>query len=84
MEIVLRKWGNSTVVVLPPVLLKALDLAAGQPMTLNVTSSGQITLSSRRNKYTLEKLVAMCDTAASKPADLALWDTAKPIGNEHW
>ncbi len=53
-------------------------------MTLNVTSSGQITLSSRRNKYTLEKLVAMCDTAASKPADLALWDTAKPIGNEHW
>jgi antitoxin ChpS len=83
MEIVLRKWGNSTVAVLPPVLLKALDLAAGQAMTLNVTSSGQITLSSRCI-YTLEKLVTMCDAAASKPADLALWDTAKPIGNESW
>jgi len=84
MKTILHKWGNSTVVVLPPALIKALDLVAGQPLELQVSSSGQIILSKTRSKYTLEKLIAMCDTTAPKPADLALWDTAKPAGGECW
>ncbi|WP_417277420.1 AbrB/MazE/SpoVT family DNA-binding domain-containing protein [Castellaniella sp.] len=83
METILHKWGNSAVVILPPALLKALDLAAGQPMELQVSSSGQIILSKTR-QYTLEKLIAMCDTTAPKPADLALWSAAKPVGGECW
>lgn len=82
-EIILRKYGNSTVVVLPPALLKELRLVAGQLMTLNVTHDGTIILS-RRRKFTLDELIAMCDTAAPVPPDLPLWEAAKPVGGELW
>ena len=83
MEIVLRKYGNSTVAVLPPAVLKDLGLAAGQPMTLSTTDDGGIVLV-RKRKYALADLIARCDSKASPPADLALWDTAPPAGNEVW
>lgn len=83
MEIVLRKYGNSTVAVLPPAVLKDLGLAAGQPMTLSTTDDGGIMLV-RKRKYTLADLIARCDFKAAPPADLALWDTAAPAGNEVW
>ena len=50
MEIVLRKYGNSTVAVLPPPVLKDLGLAAGQAMTLDTTPDGRIVLA-RKRKY---------------------------------
>ncbi len=83
MEITLRKYGNSTVVVLPPALLKELDIAAGQPMTLDTTADGKIVLS-KKNKYTLDRLVAQCDMRAPKAPDIEIWDTTKAIGNELW
>jgi antitoxin ChpS len=64
MEVILRKYGNSTVAVLPPAVLKDLGLSAGQAMSLDTT--GQ------------------CDRKAPPPADLALWDTAKSVGQEVW
>lgn len=82
-EIILRKHGNSTVAVLPPPLLKDLGLSAGQSMTLNTTADGKIVLA-RKRKYTLADLVAQCDPKAPPPADLELWDAAKPIGQEVW
>jgi antitoxin ChpS len=81
MEVVLRKYGNSTVAVLPPAVLKDLGLAAGQSMTLETTSDGKITLAPKR-KYTLANLLAQCDPKAAPPADLALWDRAGPVGQE--
>lgn len=83
MEITLRKYGNSTVAVLPPAPLKELDIAAGQLMTLGTTNDGKIILSKKR-KYTLADLVAQCDTRASKPADIEGWDASKPVGGEVW
>ncbi len=83
MEITLRKYGNSTVVVLPPALLKELDIAAGQPMTLDTTTDGKIVLS-KKTKYTLEDLVAQCDMRAPKASDIEIWDAAKAIGTELW
>lgn len=82
-EIVLRKYGNSTVAVLPPALLKDLGLSAGQHMTLATTDQGQIVLT-RKRKYILSDLIAQCDPKAPPPADLALWDTARPVGQEVW
>jgi antitoxin ChpS len=81
MEVVLRKYGNSTVAVLPPAVLKDLGLAAGQSMTLETTGDGKITLAPRR-KYTLADLIAQCDPRAAPPADLALWDRTGPVGQE--
>lgn len=83
MEIVLRKYGNSTVAVLPPPVLKDLGLAAGLSMTLETTGDGKIVLA-RKRKYRLADLVAQCDLKAPPPADLAQWETTKPVGREVW
>ena len=83
MEVVLRKYGNSTVLALPPAVLKHLRLKAGQAMTLDTTPDGRITLAPKR-RYTLAGLVAQCDPKAAPPADLAPWDNARPVGKETW
>ncbi len=83
MEVVLRKYGNSTVLPFPPALLKHLGLKAGQLMSLDIAPNGAITLTPKQ-KYTLEALIAQCDLKAAPPKDLALWDIAKPEGNELW
>ena len=83
MEVVLRKYGNSTVLALPPAVLKDLRLKAGQAMTLDSTPDGRITLAPKR-RYTLADLIAQCDPKAAPPADLALWDNARPVGQEAW
>ncbi|MFZ8887143.1 MAG: AbrB/MazE/SpoVT family DNA-binding domain-containing protein [Steroidobacteraceae bacterium] len=83
MEVILRKYGNSTVAVLPPAVLRDLGLSAGQIMTLATTEEGAIVLA-RKRKFVLKHLIAQCDPAAAPPADLALWDAAKPTGREVW
>lgn len=81
MEVVLRKYGNSTVIALPPSVLRDLRLKAGQAMTLDSTPDGRITLAPKR-RYTLAALLAQCDPNAAPPADLVLWDNAGPVGQE--
>ena len=83
MEVVLRKYGNSTVMALPPGLLKNLGLKAGQAMTIDATPDGRMSLTPVR-RYSLVKLIAQCDLKAAPPADLALWDHAQPVGQEVW
>ena len=80
MEVVLKKMGNSTAVVVPPTVLRELGIAAGQRMTLN-TVDGKIVLGPKR-KHTLAELIAKCDPKAPPPADLELWDAARPVGQE--
>ena len=83
MEVVLKKMGNSTALVMPPPVLRDLGIGVGQRMTLVTTADGKIVLSPKR-KYTLTELVAQCDRKAAAPADLALWDVARPMGQEVW
>lgn len=83
MEVVLRKYGNSTVLALPPAVLKDLGLKAGQLMTLDSTADGRITLAPKR-RYILAELLAQCDLKVAPPADLSLWDKARPVGQEAW
>lgn len=80
-EIVLRKFGNSTGAAFPPSVLKDLGLKAGQSMTMGTTVDGAITLSPKR-KFTLADLIAQCDVKAPPPADMARWDAARPVGQE--
>lgn len=86
MDVVLRKYGNSTVAVMPPSILKALHLSAGQAMQLDTTADGSIVLSkkSKPAQYTLEELLAQCDLSAPLPKDIAEWDNIPPVGNEVW
>lgn len=83
MEVVLRRYGNSTVFALPPALIKELGLKAGQAMTLDSSPDGRIILAPKR-RYRLADLLAQCDSKAAPPADLALWDNARPVGQEAW
>ena len=83
MEVVLRKYGNSTVLALPPGLLRDLGLKPGQAMTLDSTGDGKLTLAPKR-RYRLADLLAQCDAKARPPADLALWEASRPVGKEVW
>jgi len=83
MEVVLRKYGNSTVLVLPPAVLRDLGLSAGQSMTLEKTEHDALVLS-RKPKFKLADMIAQCDPKAPTPSDLMLWDSAKPVGQEVW
>lgn len=83
MEVILRRYGNSTVAVLPPPVLRDLGISAGQHMSLQTTEDGRIVLS-RKRKYSLAEMVAQCDPKAEPPADLALWDQSRLEGQEVW
>jgi antitoxin ChpS len=81
MEVALKKMGNCTAVVIPPHVLKGLGIGAGQRLTLDTTEDGKIVLTPKR-KYVLADMIAQCDLKAPPPADLALWDVARPVGGE--
>jgi len=83
MEVVLKKYGNTTVVVLPPSVLKDIGLRAGQSMSIEMTIDGKIVLSAKK-RYSLSELLSQCDLKAKPPKDLELWDNCKPIGQEVW
>ncbi|MBV8604925.1 MAG: AbrB/MazE/SpoVT family DNA-binding domain-containing protein [Pelomonas sp.] len=81
MEVVLKKMGNSTALVMPPSVLKDLGIGVGQHLTLSTTPDGRIVLTPKR-KYVLADLIAQCDPKAPPPADLALWDAPRRMGQE--
>lgn len=81
MEVVLKKMGNSTALVMPPPVLKDLGIGVGQLLTLDTTQEGKIVLTPKR-KFVLANMIALCDLKAAPPSDLGLWDVAKPVGGE--
>lgn len=83
MEVVLRKYGNSTVLAFPPGVLKDLGLKAGQVLALDSSVAGKITLTPKR-RYRLADLLSQCDANVPPPADLAAWDNTRPVGQEVW
>ena len=80
-EVVLRKFGNSTGVAFPPGILKDLGLQAGSSLLMDTTSAGQITLEPKR-RFTLEQLLAQCDMNAKRPSDMEAWDESSRAGQE--
>ena len=83
MEVVLKKMGNSTALIVPPPVLKDLGIGVGQALALTTTPDGKIVLTPKR-RYVLADLIAQCDPGAPEPADLAQWEQARPAGQEVW
>jgi antitoxin ChpS len=81
MEVVLKRMGNSTAIVVPPPVLRDLGIGVGQHLTLDTTTDGKIVLTPK-HKYILAELIAQCDLKAPPPADLDLWEIARPVGQE--
>ena len=80
MDVVIRKYGNSSVVVLPPAFMRDLGIQVGSSLAMS-TTDGVITLAPKK-RYTLEDLVAQCNPRAKPPADIAAWDNMPSVGRE--
>ena len=82
MEIQLRKYGNSTVAVLPPAVLKDLGLGAGQKMTLHAATGGKITLTPKRRHYRLADLLAEHSKVRKRAHEEQAWLDSPAAGRE--
>ena len=80
MDVVVRKYGNSSVVVLPPAFMRDLGIQVGSSLAMS-TTDGVITLAPKK-RYTLEDLVAQCNPRAKPPADITAWDNMPSVGRE--
>ncbi|WP_317203660.1 AbrB/MazE/SpoVT family DNA-binding domain-containing protein [Janthinobacterium sp.] len=83
MELSVQKWGNSAAVRLPVELLGMLNVTLGDKLTVDVRADG-VLLKAKRPSFSLNDLVAQCDSAAPEPADMAAWSKARPVGREAW
>jgi antitoxin ChpS len=81
MDVMIRKYGNSCVVVLPPALMRDLGLQVGTSFSMHSDSDGVITLAPKK-RYRLEDLVAQCNPKAKSPVDMAAWDSMPSVGRE--
>ena len=83
MELSVQKWGNSAAVRLPTELLGMLKVTLGDKLAVDVRPDG-VLLKAKRPSFSLNDLVAQCDSTAPAPADMAAWSSAKPVGREAW
>lgn len=83
MEVKIQQWGNSAAIRIPATVLKKMSLVSGDVLVLDA-STEVITLKPAKSKprYQLADLMAQCDLDASEPAELAAWNTLKPVGRE--
>lgn len=84
MRIIIKKWGNSTGMVIPGVVVKALDLKVGQSMEAEVINNQLILTPVARKRYTLEELLAQGDNNAPKISEEDIWGSDNPTGHEVW
>lgn len=60
----LRQVGGSTVVAIPPALLKQLNLTADARVTVNVEKDQLVIRPEARPRYSLSQLMGQCDLTA--------------------
>jgi antitoxin ChpS len=83
----LRKVGGSVMLAVPPALLDILRLKAGTKVGIAIQSGRLIVEPQRRPRYTLDELLAQCDSKAPRgktPRDKEEreWLDSKPVGGE--
>lgn len=83
----LRTVGNSVAVVIPKQWLAVLKLQAGSQVELALEGNRltlQAPIKKSRKKYTLEQMLAECDSSAPYPEELREWDDMPAVGREVW
>jgi antitoxin ChpS len=78
----LRKVGGSVMLAVPPAVLDMLRLRAGATVALAVEGGRLIVNSEPKPRYTLEELLAQCETKAPIPAEDREWLDSAPVGRE--
>lgn len=77
----LRKVGGSVMMAIPRALLDQLNIGAGAKVGLAVAEGRLVVDPQPRPRYTLDELLAQCDTGEVTPDDRE-WLDDKPAGSE--
>lgn len=77
----LRKVGGSIMLAVPRALLDVLHLQPGAKVGIAI-ESGRLVVEPRRRRYSLDDLLAQCDSKAPKPKQEQEWLGNPPAGGE--
>ena len=83
MRITIKRWGNSSGMVIPNVVMKELNLRPGQSVEAQV-SNNQLILTPISRRYSLDELLAQCDMNATDLSEQDVWGKSTPAGDEIW
>ena len=78
----LRKVGGSVMLAVPPAILEMVQLRPGATVNIAVESGRLIIEPETRKRYSLQELLAQCDTSAPFPDEDAQWTASTPKGQE--
>ncbi|WP_252179548.1 AbrB/MazE/SpoVT family DNA-binding domain-containing protein [Endozoicomonas sp. 4G] len=83
MNTVIRRIGNSSGIIIPPKLLRKLNLKDGDGIVITkVKNSLVITKSTNRPRYSMDELLAQCDLSVAMPKEFTEWDSVPAVGDE--
>ncbi len=77
----LRRVGGSVMMSVPRAFLDQLHLHAGSQVEIEI-DHGRLIVEPAKPKYSLEELLAQCDTTAGMPSDEREWLDSGPVGRE--
>ena len=83
MRITIKRWVNSSGMVIPNVVMKELNLRPGQSVEAQV-SNNQLILTPISRRYSLDELLAQCDMNAAELSEQDVWGKSTPAGDEIW
>lgn len=78
----LRRVGGSVMLAVPPAILDMMHLQSGATVSLAVESGRLIVNPQPRTRYSLQELLAQCDTSAPLPSEDREWTASPPAGRE--
>ena len=81
MRITIKRWGNSSGMVIPNVVMKELNLRPGQSVEAQV-SNNQLILTPISRRYSLDEVLAQCDMNATELSEQDVWGKSTPAGDE--
>ena len=78
----LRRVGGSVMLAVPPAILEMLQMESGSAVSMTVESGRLVIEPSAGKKYTLQELLAQCDTSAPISGEDRAWTTSTAAGGE--
>ena len=78
----LRKVGGSVMLAVPRAVLDLLGLRAGAKVGIAIERGRLVVEPSKRPRYTLDELLAQCDSKAHRTKEEREWLDNKPVGRE--
>jgi len=78
----LRKVGGSIMLAVPRAFLDQLHIKAGSKVAMEIHHGRIVIEPQAKRKYTLDELLAQCDTTEVMSAEEAEWLNSGPAGDE--